>query len=330
MKILVTGGGGFIGSNFVQTCTARGLSVLDLSLDAPLDPMNSAVWKQGDILDGDFVRALIADFAPDAVVHLAARAECDETTTVDAGYRMNTDGTANILAAVRATPSVKRLVVTSSQYVCGPQRQPTSEEDYFPATIYGVSKVITEQLTRAAGLACAWTIIRPTNVWGPWHMRYAREFWKVAQRGWYVHPGGAPVIRSYAFVGTVIEQIFSILEAPRDVIDRKTLYTTDAPDDIYHWANAFCLALRGTSARRVPRAILMAAGMGGEIIGRVTHKPFYINWSRYQSMITSYPTPYRETFDKLGCPSQSLEQGVTETVQWLRSKVPGFEPMRTH
>ena len=105
-----------------------------------------------------------------------------------------------MLEAIRATPSVERSIITSTQFVCGPGRVPQNETDYFPATIYGQSKVITEQLTRAADLPSCWTIIRPTNVWGPWHMRYRREFWRVLERGFIFIPAAprssAPMLTS--------------------------------------------------------------------------------------------------------------------------------------
>lgn len=324
MRILVTGGSGFIGTNFVHSALASGHEIKDLSLHAPLNSEYQHLWDGCDIMDSEAVRSHMQHFRPDAVLHLAARAECDETTTVQSGYRMNTDGTANVLSAVGATPSVRRLIITSSQYVCSPGRLPTSDDDYFPVTVYGESKVITEQLTRSARLDCAWTIIRPTNVWGPWHMRYAREFWKIAQRGLYVHPGGAPVVRSYAYVGNVVEQILGIFSAPIEQVAGKTLYTTDAPDDIYKWADAFCRHLSGRPARRVPRMMLRTAGLVGDMISHVRKKPFYITQSRYRSMITNYPTPYRETFDLLGDSVFSLEDGVQNTVNWLRSEVDGF------
>lgn len=70
------------------------------------------------------------------------------------------------LDVIKATPSVERVIITSSQFVCGPGYIPKHDEDFAPVTVYGQSKVLTEQLTRQAGLRCVWTIVRPTNIWG--------------------------------------------------------------------------------------------------------------------------------------------------------------------
>jgi nucleoside-diphosphate-sugar epimerase len=77
MRILVTGGGGFIGTNFTELALASGYEVLDLSLNSPLNPAFEKVWTRCDILDRPSVTRLMSDFQPDAVVHISARANCD-------------------------------------------------------------------------------------------------------------------------------------------------------------------------------------------------------------------------------------------------------------
>jgi len=324
MKILITGGSGFIGTHVVSRLLAKGHQVLNVSHRAPHVHAHQPFWQNVDILDADLLRQTMTSFAPDQVMHLAARTEMDETTTAETGFRANTQGARNFLAAVQAAPSVRRMLMCSSQFVCGPGRLPLHDEDYFPATIYGESKVITEKETRRADLRCEWVIVRPTNIWGPWHPRYPQEFWRIARKGLYVHPGGKPVVRCYGYVGNVADQMVGLLEQPGEKIDRQTFYVGDPPADIYHWANAFCRALHGKSARKMPRPILRAAGILGDLITAATGKPFYITSSRYRSMVTDYLTPMDKTYNLLGQPKVSLQQGVDETVSWLCNQ-PGFQ-----
>ena len=318
MRVLVTGGSGFIGTNLIDRLQARQAEILNLDLKEPLDGSHSSYWKKADILDGESITSCLRNFAPDVVIHLAARAECDESTTVEEGYRANTQGTANVLSAIRQT-SVRQAIITSSQFVCGPGRLPSNDTDYFPHTIYGQSKVITEQLTRSANLDCTWTLIRPTNIWGPWHLRYAREFWKIASKGLYFHPAGKPVVRCYGYIGTVLDQIEDILQSPIATVNRRTLYVGDPPDDIYRWANAFCLALCGRKALRIPRFILGTAGVIGDGISLLTGRPFYITTSRFRSMVSDYITPMEPTYELLGKPRQTLHEGVDASTAWARS-----------
>ena len=111
---------------------------------------------------------------------------------MEEGYGVNVEGTENVLRAVASSPTVRRVVVTSTQYVSGPDHTPAHDEDFGPHTVYGASKVLTEELTRKAALEVPWTLIRPVNVWGPWHERYRREFWRGCRRRILRAPGGSP------------------------------------------------------------------------------------------------------------------------------------------
>lgn len=318
MKIFITGGSGFIGTNATEAFSAAGHTILNYSLHPPLRPEHNQFWMAGDILDAAATRAALQEFQADWVLHLAARAECDENTTLEEGYRVNIEGSQNVLDSIRVTPSIQRVVITSSQFVCAPGRLPASDTDYFPETIYGESKVLTEKITREANLPCCWTIIRPTNIWGPWHMRYRREFWRVVEKGLYVHPGKQPVIRCYGYVGNVVDQMRKIFEAPRDLVDRRTIYLGDPPINLFDWTDGFSRALRGRPVRIVPRLLMRLLAFVGDIPSRLTGKPFLINSSRLRSMTTDYATPMEETFNLLGPNPYPLAEGIRETVKWLR------------
>ena len=321
MKILLTGGSGFIGTNAVQHFLDRGVTILNLDKHTPFNAIHHPYWKKTDIMDAPALAEAFRDFQPDAVIHLAARAECDENTTMETGYQMNTEGAQNVLDAIQATPSVKRAIMISSQFVCGPDHPPQHDEDFHPVTVYGQSKVITEQLTRAANLECCWTLVRPTNIWGPWHQRYTREFWKVAAKGWYVHPGGKPVMRCYGYVGNLVAHLEAILEAEPQAVNGQVFYLSDPPADIYQWASAFCMGLRGQPARRVARPVLKLLGVVGDMISTLSGKPFYITSGRVNSMTSDYLVPgaIEKTISVLGAPRHSLHQGVATTLEWLRS-----------
>jgi GlcNAc-P-P-Und epimerase len=319
MRILITGGSGFIGTNFIDEISREANTILNYSLHSPLKAEHKQYWRAGDILDPAITTAAFQEFQPDRVLHLAARAECDEKTTVENGYRANTEGTRNILEAIRTTPSVQRAIITSSQFVCAPGRLPKNDTDYFPETVYGESKVITEKLTHEANLSACWTIIRPTNIWGPWHMRYRREFWRVVERGLYVHPGRQPVIRCYGYVKNVVYQIQRIFDADADLVRGQTFYLGDRPINLYDWVNGFSHALTGREARVVPRALMRALAVLGDIPSRLTGEAFLINSSRFHSMTTDYQTPMERTFDLFGENPYTLEDGIKETVKWLRA-----------
>jgi len=315
MRILVTGGSGFIGTSLVGRLIAQGSSVLNLDSRPPHEAAHQPYWQECDILDRDRVSAEFARFAPEQVVHLAARTDVLGTTLDD--YRVNTDGTANVLAAIERTPSIERSIITSTQFVHQYHGLPVHDEDFAPHTVYGESKAITERLTRAAQLPGAWTIIRPTNIWGPWHPRYPFEFWKVVGRGWYFHPGGDRVVRSYGYVGNVIHQILCLLGAPAPTIDRRVFYVGDRPIDLYDWVNGFSLQQTGKPVRVVPTWCVKAFAVTGEIL-RCARIPFPITLSRYKSMTTSNETSMDAILDLCGEGPYTFDAGIAETVRWLQ------------
>lgn len=315
-RFLITGGSGFIGTNLVEYLFSANYELLNLDIRTPLNQAHQGWWKECDIRDANKLAGLIRDFRPELIIHLAARTDCDERTTLASGYASNTVGTANLLDAIRLTPSVDRVIVTSSQFVCRPGHLPLHDHDYSPHTIYGQSKVETENLTRKANIACTWTIVRPTNIWGPWHLRYRREFWRVVKKGLYLHPAGRPVIRSYGYAGNVIWQCMQILKADPALVSKQVYYVGDKSADIYEWVNAFSLQLTGMPARKAPRSLLCGLAVIGEIV-KLAGISFPLALSRYKSMTSDYPVPIDRIFETFGTPPFSLEDGVRETVSWL-------------
>ena len=135
MRLLITGGSGFIGINAVDRFRERQASLLNLDRHPPEPASHLPFWQKADLLDGATLADKIHAFQPTHILHLAARTDCVEDTTVEDGYKVNTEGTSNLLKAIVGCPSIQRAIITSSQYVCGPGYQPRTDEDYFPATV---------------------------------------------------------------------------------------------------------------------------------------------------------------------------------------------------
>ncbi|MBI3895974.1 MAG: NAD(P)-dependent oxidoreductase [Acidobacteria bacterium] len=316
MKTLVTGGSGFIGTTLVDVLLRQGEEICNLDIAEPNEKSHRTFWRQCNILDRDSLQKEFGEFQPVHVIHLAARTDTWPHLRVE-DYKVNTEGTANLLEMIQESESVLRFVHTSTQYVLKPGRVPQHDEDYDPHTAYGESKVIAERLLRAANLRCLWTIIRPTNIWGPWHPRYPHEFWHVLSRGLYFHPSGKPVFRCYGYVGNVVFQIQQILRAPAEVVDRKVFYVGDRPISLLDWVSGFARALTGKDARVVPRTFLRLLAWFGDACLLLGIK-FPIYSSRLQSMTEEYLTHMEPTMSAFGEPPYSLEAGIQETARWLQ------------
>jgi nucleoside-diphosphate-sugar epimerase len=234
------------------------------------------------------------------------------------------EGTANVLTAIKNTPSVQRVIITSTQYVNQFHGVPAHDLDYAPHTTYGISKVESERLTREAGLSCAWTFIRPTNIWGPYHPRYAQEFWRVLKQGCYIHPiTERPVIRSYGYVENVVWQTAALFEQPIDKINHQVFYVGDRPLDLFDWVNGFSLSLNGEKVRSVPAFYLRFVALVGDLLKRIGI-PFPLHSTRYKNMISSNDAPMEKTYALLGEPPFTLSQGIQRSVDWLRQEDPVF------
>jgi len=315
MKILITGGSGFIGTNLIEYLSQNYEFLLNIDIKSPQNHDHNPYWHECDIKNYDEMKKIFFEFSPEVVIHLAARADVDGKTLDD--YKDNTEGTRVLLDVIKLTKSVKHVIITSTQFVNQYHGLPKHDEDYAPHTVYGESKVITEQLTRKAELECAWTIIRPTNIWGPWHNRYPHEFWRIIAGGKYFHPRGKPVYRSYGFIGNVIWQILRILELPAETINRKTLYAGDEPIELFEWTNGFSLAQTGRSVKQLPTVFLRGIAYFGELL-KIFDIKFPITLSRLESMTTSNPAPMRSTFELLGDPPYKLTDGINITVEWMK------------
>lgn len=314
MRVLITGGSGFIGTNLIDAFFERQVPILNLDINRPKKLSHLSYWRECDILDFKLTKNLFDTFKPTHVIHLAARTDTLSDNLED--YKVNTEGTSNILSCTLGASDVAHVIITSSQFAFGPPGLPESDEDYKPIGAYGMSKVVSEKATRTAGLQCAWTIVRPTNVWGPWHPRYPHEFWLVLKKGLYLHPGGRSAVRSYGYVKNVVDQILRILEAPRALVDKKVYYLGDRPIPLSDWANGFSLAIAGRKVRVIPRFLLKVVAAFGSVLVWAGIR-FPVTLSRFRSMTEDYTTPMDSTIHDFGAPHYSLQQGIDETVQWL-------------
>ena len=181
MKILVTGGAGFIGSNFVRhvLTTHPDDSVVNLDkLTYAGNPQNLADFKnepryrfvQGDICDGAIVRDLMAGV--DAVVHFAAETHVDRSNAgADEFLRTNVTGTFTLLEAARER-KLGRFVAIGTDEVYGSVTRGASREldPLNPSNPYSASKAAADLLARAYWITHRLPVVvtRSSNNFGPY------------------------------------------------------------------------------------------------------------------------------------------------------------------
>ncbi len=167
--ILVTGGAGFIGSNFVLEWMSAGFGPL-VNLDkltyagnranlASIEDAAGYTFVQGDICDGELIDQLLVEHRPRAVVHFAAESHVDRSILgPEAFLKTNVDGTFSLLNAAKkhvakeAVEGFRFLHVSTDEVygTLGPEDAAFHEETpYAPNSPYAASKASSDHLVRA-------------------------------------------------------------------------------------------------------------------------------------------------------------------------------------
>jgi len=190
MKLIVTGGAGFIGSAVVRQAVAAGHEVVNLdklTYAACLDNVASVAeapnytFVQADICDRAAMDTLFFDHAPDAIMHLAAESHVDRSIDGPGAFiETNITGTYTLLEAARAwwttagKPEGFRFHHISTDEVfgsLGATGQFTEETPYDPRSPYSASKAASDHLVRAWAETYGLPVVLTncSNNYGPFH-----------------------------------------------------------------------------------------------------------------------------------------------------------------
>lgn len=312
MRVLVTGGAGFIGSNLVFALlgAAHDVGVIDDLSTGHMENIHPAAWfRKADIL-APSAPGLVAEFGPEVVVHLAAQVDVARSIAEpDLDRAVNVDGTRRVAVAAREA-GARRILSASSAAVYGePEVVPLPERARkSPENPYGASKLEAEGVIAGElrGSACDFASLRFANVFGP------RQDWRgeggvVAIFAGRMTSGQVPVIygdgrqtRDFIYVGDVVSAIITMLEHEGALANEGD----DGP--------AYNVSTGGeTSVEELATAIRAASAYAGPI----EHAP-----AREGDVERSALDPsklHAATGWKAGVP---LVDGVANTVRWFRGR----------
>jgi dTDP-glucose 4,6-dehydratase len=183
-RILVTGGAGFIGSNFVRMVLSEQKDCFVVNLDkltyagnlenlSGFENHPNHKFIKGDICDGPLVEKIINEYKIDAIVNFAAESHVDRSITAPKIFiETNIKGTLTLLEAAR-DKKLKRFIQISTDEVYGELGETgkfTEQTTYHPNSPYSASKAAADHLVRAFGhtWGLPYNITNCSNNYGPY------------------------------------------------------------------------------------------------------------------------------------------------------------------
>lgn len=333
MKILITGGAGFIGSAVVRLAIARGHNVVNLdalTYAACLENVASVAddprytFEHVDIRDGVALERVFAQHKPDAVMHLAAESHVDRSIDGPGAFvETNVNGTYEMLNAALAywvregRPAGFRFHHISTDEVygsLGATGQFTEDTPYAPNSPYSASKAASDHLVRAWGetYGLPFVLTNCSNNYGPFHFPE-----KLIPVVILKALAGAPIpvygkgdnIRDWLFVEDHADALLTVLA--RGDIGRTYNIGGENEASNIDLVRGICAILD----RKRPSASPYA-----EQITFVTDRP------GHDLRYAIDPTRIRT---ELGWrPSVTLEQGLEKTVQWFLDNEPWWRALQ--
>lgn len=305
MKILVTGGAGFIGSHIVDALIAQGheVAVMDNLITGRKENLNAqAKFYHVDIRDQE-IENIFQRERFEVVYHQAAQMDVRKSVA-DPRYdaEVNILGTLNLLQQAQKTGVKKFIFASTGGAIYGEQVQFPAGEEHptWPASPYGITKLACEKYIVFFGqnYGINYALLRYANVYGPRQSPHG-EAGVVAIFTSRMLSGEQPVIngdgkqtRDYVYVGDVVAANLRALDYPQnDYFNVGTGIETDVNE-------LFRILNRATGNRMKE---LHGAAKAGEQLRSV------LSYDKAARLLDWRP-------------KVALEQGLTQTVQWFQSR----------
>lgn len=321
MKVLVTGATGFVGANIAAALAARGDRVRVLRrTTSRLDALEGVPveYAVGDILDPDSLVAAMQN--RELVFHVAAVSQYWRSSR-DTVYRVNVEGTRNVMQAALAA-GVQRVVHTSSVAALGyPPRGATADESQvFPPDLswwpYGHSKHMAElEVGKAVKTGLPAVIVNPTIVIGPRDVNFiSGSLIRASAKGQLrvVPPGGSNIIH----VDDVVAGHLAAAERGR-VGERYIL----GGENLSHWEAAETIASVTGGARPrlvLPHWVLPPLARAVDAFNALTPWPPLVAGEQILLGGETFYVDNRKAVRELGLPQTPFRQAAADAYNWYR------------
>jgi len=317
--VLITGVNGFIASHLAEHLVQMNVSVRGVARRPA-----AAVWlaEQGievtptHLSDRDALRRAMDGCR--RVVHAAAWTGGAELPP-DVGYQVNVDGTANVLAAARAS-GVERLIYISSVAVYGSNRAPLIDETAPTPRVgqaYPDSKIVAESLVRESGLP--FVIIRPASTYGPRGTAWTVGPIEQIKAGRLVLLGQDRGLVTPGYIENVVDGL--ILALNHDNAPGETFNMCDDQAVTYRtFYLAYARMFGIDTLPTLPGIVAILARFGPvNLLRRLARRPTAGAWSRHFRFNPSQFSVAKARRVLGYDPKIGFEEGMRRTEAWLRA-----------
>ena len=301
-SILITGGGGHLGSLLARRLSGEGHRVFPVVRRGGhalrLADLGERITRlEADVGDAASLAAAAAAAKPDVVFHLAGSV-FNPPPTLDTHLAVNVIGTANLIAALAPFPRAQ-VVYASSAAVYGNANQASEDEVPAPATWLGASKAAASLLlaTHARMTGRAVAEFRIYTPFGPWerNTRLIPQIVLSALDGQPIRTTEGRQTRDYLYADNLIDLLLLAVEQPRD-----------------GWRSYNAGAGEGVPVRTIVATVLEVMGNPVEgLFGAIPTRP---------DEIMEMSADISRAVAEFGWrPKIGLQEGLTRTIEWVKS-----------
>lgn len=325
MRVLITGGTGFIGSRLALRCLALGHTVTVLAQENnPVEARNRQQIEAkgariilGSVTERERVSEAVREI--DWIYHLAA-AQHEANVSDEKFWRVNVDGTTNVLQA-STNARVKRFIHGSTIGVYGSSTAEIDEQSPLrPDNIYGVTKLEAEKLVLTYREKVPAVVIRIAETYGPGDFRLLKLF-KAIQNGIFLMIGNGANRHHLVYIDDLIEGLLlaaTVDKATGKIIvlpGKASLTTRDMVEVIARHLN------KKTPRLRVPLFPLWVLATAMETALRPLGIRPPLHRRRMDFFKKSFVFSGQQSEKLLGfIPKVGFDHGVVETVRWYRQR----------